>query len=174
MVDYQQNQQTSFTVAEAARLYGKDRSTVFKHTKADNALSSRKEKRGERDSVTVIDLAELIRFYGEPPKQSAKGESVTPQASRQNTDVRLELALMQERLRAAHERHEQFERERDRETAQLVAERDRALEQSDHWRSQMDEWRKQAEAQTLLLTDERQAREKAEAQNKKRRWRLFG
>ena len=174
MADNQQNQQTSFTIAEAARLYGKDRSTVFKHTKADNSLSSRKEKRGERDSVTVIDLAELIRFYGEPPKPSVDGKDGASEGGAQSMDVRLELALMQERLRAAQERHEQLEKERDREAAQLAAERDRALEQSDHWRSQMDEWRKQAEAQTLLLTDERQAREEAEAQNKKRRWRLFG
>lgn len=173
MADNQQDQQTSFTIAEAARLYGKDRSTVFKHTKADNALSSRKEKRGERDGVTVIDLAELIRFYGEPPKSNVVTEDTALQGSAQNVDVRLELALMQERLRAAQERHEQLEKERDREAAQLIAERDRALEQSDHWRSQMDEWRKQAEAQTLLLTDEREAREKAEARGK-RRWRLFG
>lgn len=164
-MEIQQGASTVFTIAEAARLYGRDRASVFRDTKKSGGLSARKEQRGNRE-VAVLDLAELIRFYGEPPKRDEGSAEDRPHDGEKGMGVHLELALMHERLRAAQERQEQLEKERVREASQLAAERDRALEQLEHWRQQ-------AEVQTRLLTDERKAREEAEARGK-RRWRLFG
>lgn len=51
-----------FTITEAANLYGKQRKTLYRH------IDSGRISAGVRgDGKRVIDLAELIRCYGEPP-----------------------------------------------------------------------------------------------------------
>lgn len=50
-----------FTITEAAKLYGKQRKTLYRH------IESGRISAGIRgDGKRVIDLAELIRCYGEP------------------------------------------------------------------------------------------------------------
>lgn len=55
------------TLAEAARLVGKHRTTLHRHLAAGR-LSSSPRADGQR----VIDLAELIRCYGEPARMPAE------------------------------------------------------------------------------------------------------
>ncbi len=51
-----------FTITEAAKLYGKQRKTLYRH------IDSGRLSAGVRgDGKRVIDLSELIRCYGEPP-----------------------------------------------------------------------------------------------------------
>lgn len=52
-----------FTITEAAKLYGKQRKTLYRHINAGRLSCS---VRG--DGHRVIDLSELIRCYGEPPR----------------------------------------------------------------------------------------------------------
>jgi hypothetical protein len=52
----------NFTITEAAKLYGKQRKTLYRHIDAGR-LSAGVRGDGKR----VIDLTELIRCYGEPP-----------------------------------------------------------------------------------------------------------
>lgn len=52
----------NFTITEAAKLYGKQRKTLYRH------IDSGRLSAGVRgDGKRVIDLSELIRCYGEPP-----------------------------------------------------------------------------------------------------------
>ena len=51
-----------FTITEAAKLYGKQRKTLYRHIESGQ-LSCGFRGDGKR----VLDLAELIRCYGEPP-----------------------------------------------------------------------------------------------------------
>lgn len=51
-----------FTITEAAKLYGKQRKTLYRHIES-GLLSAGLRGDGKR----VIDLSELIRCYGEPP-----------------------------------------------------------------------------------------------------------
>lgn len=51
-----------FTITEAAKLYGKQRKTLYRHLDAGRISAG---VRG--DGKRVLDLAELIRCYGEPP-----------------------------------------------------------------------------------------------------------
>lgn len=54
------------TISQAARLYGKARSTIHRAIDAGRLSCS---VRG--DGVRVLDLSELIRLWGEPPSQAA-------------------------------------------------------------------------------------------------------
>lgn len=65
------------TISEAARLYGKARSTIHRAIAAGRLSCS---VRG--DGVRVIDLAELIRLWGEPKHAPAQPQqNATPQNS---------------------------------------------------------------------------------------------
>lgn len=59
------------SVSEAARLYGKDRKTLYRHINKGRLSAGSVE-----DGVRLIDMSELIRVYGEPPTSNATG--VTP------------------------------------------------------------------------------------------------
>lgn len=64
-----------FTVTDAAKLYGKNRSTIHRHIEAGR-LSCTFRGDGQR----VIDLAELIRCYGEPSQLPAElQQDATPE-----------------------------------------------------------------------------------------------
>lgn len=52
-----------FTITEAARLYKKQRKTLYRHIETGRLSCG---YRG--DGTRVIDLSELIRCYGEPPQ----------------------------------------------------------------------------------------------------------
>lgn len=59
-----------FTITEAANLYGKQRKTLYRH------IDSGRLSAGVRgDGKRVIDLAELIRCYGEPPNAPAASDT---------------------------------------------------------------------------------------------------
>lgn len=58
------------TITEAAKLYRKQRKTLYRHIEAGRLSCS---ARG--DGRRVIDLSELIRCYGEPPGQSAGSDT---------------------------------------------------------------------------------------------------
>lgn len=59
-----------FTITEAANLYGKQRKTLYRH------IDSGRISAGVRgDGKRVIDLAELIRCYGEPPNAPAASDT---------------------------------------------------------------------------------------------------
>lgn len=59
-----------FTITEAANLYGKQRKTLYRH------IESGRLSAGVRgDGKRVIDLAELIRCYGETPNTPATSDT---------------------------------------------------------------------------------------------------
>ncbi|MGQ7254884.1 helix-turn-helix domain-containing protein [Vreelandella titanicae] len=59
-----------FTITEAANLYGKQRKTLYRH------IESGRLSAGVRgDGKRVIDLAELIRCYGETPNTPAASDT---------------------------------------------------------------------------------------------------
>jgi hypothetical protein len=98
------------SISEAARLTGKGRATIQRHIK-NGKLSVGKDAAGN----PVIDTSELVRVYGviqvtdTPPTESTSQlEAVTIQ-------------LLQEQLRAAHEREEWLK-------GQLEAEQERSRE----------------------------------------------
>lgn len=62
----------NMTITEAAKLYGKQRKTLFRHI-AEGCLSCR--VRG--DGHCIMSLPELIRCYGEPPSSPKDGETLT-------------------------------------------------------------------------------------------------
>lgn len=59
---------TKISVSEAARLYGKDRKTLYRHINKGRLSAGPVE-----DGVRLIDMSELIRVYGEPPASNATG-----------------------------------------------------------------------------------------------------
>lgn len=146
--------QHRFTLPEAAKLYGLHRTTPHNHsTKGRNGgfLSVQHEMRRGKE-VAVVDLVELIRFYGELPKQQGQ-DPATTQETTTSTMKQVENAVHLVRLEASLE-SEKLLRE------QITSERDRAIEQSEHWR-------KQFEKQNLLLTDERSKLEKERSEKDK-------
>lgn len=80
------------TISQAAKLYGKARSTIHRAIEAGRLSCS---VRG--DGVRVIDLAELIRVWGEPPPPQGVTQPNTPLL-----DVATQQALLDE-LRALRE-----------------------------------------------------------------------
>jgi len=123
------------TAGEAARLYGKSRVTIYKHCR-NGKLTADKQERGGRQ-VYVIDMAELVRVYGEPPGGNVNGVKspvpATTSSTTPYTEAVAEAAVLRERLRAAE--------------AALSAKQDEAA------------WlRGQFEAVQLQLTDERKAK----------------
>jgi len=79
------------TISQAARLYGKARSTIHRAIEAGRLSCS---VRG--DGVRVLDLSELIRLWGEPPN-ATPAEPDTQQAMLQ------ELQAMRRELQALRE-----------------------------------------------------------------------
>ncbi|MGB0944943.1 MAG: hypothetical protein ACPGUE_21255 [Marinomonas sp.] len=153
-------QQTTFTIAESAKLYGLDRTTVFQHSKKKNGLSTHKEKRGQRE-VTVVDLSELIRFYGEIPDSKNEAQTTTRKADvTQDNNLVFQVALLEEKLKLQLELAERDKQHYQQSLKQLEAERNRAIEQA-------SAWQQQAENSQKLLTDER------EKSRPKRRWWQF-
>lgn len=59
-----------FSVSAAAKLYGKQRKTLYRHME-----SGRLSYRVQGDGHRVIDLSELIRVYGEPSSPIARSDT---------------------------------------------------------------------------------------------------
>lgn len=96
---------TQVSVAEAARLVGRDRKSLYRAIK-QGRLSATLGTSGERQ----IDIAELVRVYGDLRDTSDKQETVAaPQHETQNETARIaaleaEVASLRERL-GDKERH---------------------------------------------------------------------
>jgi len=88
------------TLIEAAKLYGKSRVTLYRHARK-GTLAAEKRTRGGKGTY-VVDMAELVRCYGEPPPDNVAGivADATP-ATTPVTDMQAEIAALNERLRAA-------------------------------------------------------------------------
>jgi len=88
------------TLIEAARLYGKSRSTLYRHARKGK-LSTEKRTRGGVD-VNVVDMAELVRAYGEPPAGDGAGDGAGSTPATPGTALlHAEIAALTERLRSA-------------------------------------------------------------------------
>lgn len=87
------------TVSKAARLYGKARSTIHRAIEAGRVSCS-----FSGDGTRVIDLSELIRVWGEPPKKlpEMQQRDVFEMAEAQQA-VAQELAAMRKELMALRE-----------------------------------------------------------------------
>ena len=124
------------TLIEAARLYGKSRSTLYRHARKGK-LSAEKRTRGDRDTY-VVDMAELVRAYGEPPAGDVAGDGASSTPATPGT------ALLQAEIVALTERLAASQREVADKGEQLAAERELGV------------WlRGQVEATQRLLTDRR-------------------
>lgn len=79
-----------FTITEAAKLYGKQRKTLYRHIGSGRISAS---MRG--DGKRVLDLSELIRCYGEPSQAlPASDTKLTHQDSA--SDTLMNQALLEE------------------------------------------------------------------------------
>ena len=87
------------TIGQAARLYGKARSTIHR------AIASGRLSCGVRgDGVRVIDLSELIRLWGEPDNMPAETQqNATPKDSDTQQAMLRELQAMRQELVALRE-----------------------------------------------------------------------
>jgi polyhydroxyalkanoate synthesis regulator phasin len=87
------------TVSKAARLYGKARSTIHRAIEAGRLSCG-----FSGDGTRVIDLSELIRIWGEPPKKlpEMQQRDVFEMAEAQQA-VAQELAAMRKELMALRE-----------------------------------------------------------------------
>ncbi|WP_344266997.1 helix-turn-helix domain-containing protein, partial [Streptomyces sodiiphilus] len=79
-----------FTITEAAKLYGKQRKTIYRHIDSGRISAS---IRG--DGKRVIDLAELIRCYGEPSNRITASDT---ESTREDSasDTLISQALLEE------------------------------------------------------------------------------
>lgn len=94
------------TISEAARLYGKARSTIHRAIAAGRLSCS---VRG--DGVRVIQLAELIRLWGEPDNMPAAAQqSATPENSDTQQAMLHEMQAMRRELVALREEVAQLRR----------------------------------------------------------------
>jgi len=88
------------TLIEAARLYNKSRSTLYRHARKGK-LSAEKRTRGGVD-VNVVDMAELVRAYGEPPAGDGAGDGASSTPATPGTALlHAEIVALTERLRSA-------------------------------------------------------------------------
>ncbi|MDR5900450.1 hypothetical protein QC823_15915 [Halomonas vilamensis] len=87
------------TISQAAKLYGKARSTIHRAIESGRLSCS---VRG--DGVRVIDLSELIRLWGEPPNApTSKQQSATPDEPDTQQAMLHELQAMRRELVALRE-----------------------------------------------------------------------
>lgn len=94
------------TISQAAQLYGKARSTIHRAIDAGRLSCS---VRG--DGVRVIQLAELIRVWGEPPNAPPQAQqNATPQEADTQQAMLQELQAMRAELVALREEVAQLRR----------------------------------------------------------------
>jgi len=79
------------SIAEAARLYGKQRKTLYRHMDAGR-LSYQALGSGRR----VLDLAELIRVYGEPPGQRHGNDTLPSEGVTRDGEALVWRAMLEE------------------------------------------------------------------------------
>lgn len=81
------------TIGRAAKLYGMHRSTLYEAV-AKGRVSAGVDGKGQR----VIDLAEMIRRYGEPPDATRQNPTPTAEAAGALQDTALQPLLDELRL----------------------------------------------------------------------------
>ena len=91
------------TIAEAAQKGFASRPTIYRAIKT-GTLSAEK-----KDGNSLIDVAELIRVFGEPSQKSESGETSAP-VQTVNDDVNREMEALREKVR---ELQAMLDRERD-------------------------------------------------------------
>ena len=99
-----------FTITEAAKLYGKQRKTIYRH------LDTGRLSAGVRgDGKRVIDLSELIRCYGEPSQALPTSASDTKKThDTPQSDTPLTHSLIAELVELNRRQADQLERMADR------------------------------------------------------------
>ncbi|MBV9249228.1 MAG: hypothetical protein JO227_08305 [Acetobacteraceae bacterium] len=140
-------------LSEAAEITGRDKATIHRAMKK-GTLSFTLDANGQR----VIDRAELDRWHSSIPRMNSSNRDAS------NEEQPGEIARLRSELDA--------ERAKSAIALERVAE---IKVQLDDMRSDRDEWRTQAQAQTRLLTDQRQIAATTEqpVPTEKRRWRLW-
>ena len=97
-----------FTITEAAKLYRKQRKTIYRHIEAGR-LSVGVRGDGKR----VLDLSELIRCYGEPPQALPTSDTKKTHVTTQS-DTPLTHSLIAELVELNRRQADQLERMADR------------------------------------------------------------
>jgi hypothetical protein len=125
------------TIKQAGEATGKSKATILRAIQAHRISAAKDDVTG----AWMIDPAELHRVF--PPAANDAGEAVQGREGHGEPDsvMRLELAMMQQRL-------EELRQERERERADKDAVIADLREDRDRWRTQ---------AEKLLLTDQRAA-----------------
>lgn len=103
-----------FTITEAAKLYQKQRKTLYRHIESGQLSPS---SRG--DGRTVIDFSELLRCYGEPPSSPRQSDTEKTHDN-SHTDTLLTQAVLDE-LKAMREAYQAILQENRRQSEQLEA-----------------------------------------------------
>lgn len=139
------------SVSKAAKMVGVSRATFYRHIE-EKSISTEQDNKGTK----VIDVAELIRIYGDNLKtledvEKAKKERNKTTQDSSNTSTELE--LLKDRLK-------NIETERERERTQLtdqVEDLRTRLEKTEDQRIKSEE---QKDRLTLMLTDQRFEKDK--------------
>lgn len=144
------------SVTVAAKMAGVSRATFYRHIE-EKPISTHKDDNGN----TVIDVAELIRVYGDKLKtlEDAEKASKNKNETSQDSDTTLELAVLREKITS---QTTERERERQQLTDQIEDLRAR-LERAEEQRVKSEE---QKDRLTLMLTDQRSEKEKIQEKDK--------
>ena len=131
------------SISQAAKIYGKDRKTISRHID-EGKLSCEVNAQGHK----LIDMAELVREYGEPKRNPALASvgrnGALPQRNASDAPVPLEykISVLEEKNKALDE---QLKREREEYRVDQEERRDREKE-----------LREIIKTQTHLLEDKRE------------------
>ena len=140
-----------FNISQAAKLYGKDRSSIQRKIKQGKISVSTNEK-GHKE----IDLTELIRVFGEPPKVDTV-ETHVENSGVQQPDTVAATPFLHDKISMLEARVEELVKEREREREEY---------------HEREEWlKKKVDTQALLLEDKR---EKEIEKPSSDRWLLWG
>jgi len=142
---------TKLNISQASKLYGKDRSSIQRKIK-NGELSCEADENGHKQ----IDLSELIRIYGEPPK-SDTGATLLQSGGVQQPDTpyatphyEQEINFLEKQVKALEEDKKDLKTERDRLLDMLETE--------------------QKKTQTFMLEDRRNREEQPQQKPKSLSW----
>ena len=153
---------TKVSASNAAKMVGVSRATFYRHIE-EKSISTEEDKKGNK----VVDVAELIRVYGdnlktleevEKAKRKKKKNNETSQDNKSNA---AELALLKEKVRI-------LETERERERGQLAEQIEDLKGRLEGTEKQRIKAEDQKDRLTLMLTDQRSEKEKNKEAEKER------
>ena len=133
---------TKLTLSKASEVYGKDRKTLYRHVK-NGQLS--------RDSDGKIDMAELIRAYGEPQKKATEATTRNNGASLQSATPH-DTEILHQQISGLNNQIKELRKDKDRQIEELKGDKERL------WK-ELEEEQKERRQALRLLEDKREGQQ---------------